>query len=247
VDDKNLRQTMSASSMGANPLASPNQCTLGASAGPIVVRQVVGEMMQQKVLDVSVAVPDPNPGIEQIIDVFVKNVEINSVDVITDKVVVRGDLEIKAIYVACTPGNAVHAVELKGVRWTQDLPIAGARRGMDAEASVVVEFVDYDVPPMSRAYRHKYGMGMGMGMGHYDDMDDDESCGQCEQPPPPPLAEAVQPTCELPAAEVPVPEVPVECGLREFAVSIILRVSAKVLTDRMVQLGGAAVPPSPKG
>lgn len=240
MDDKNLRQTVSASSMGAGPMGSPNQCTLGAAAGPIIVRQVIGEMMQQKVLDVSVAVPDPKPGIEQIIDVFVKNVEINSVDVITDKVVVRGTLEIKGIYVACTPDNAVHAVEMKNVRWTQDLPIAGARRGMDAEASVVVEFVDYDVAEMSRAYRHKYGMGIGMGK--YGDMDDDESCEEscevCAPPPPPPQAEEV------------VPPPPEECGLREFAVSIILKVTAKVLTDREVQLGGAAmppVPPSPKG
>lgn len=239
MDDKNLRQTVSASSMGANPMASPNQCTLGAAAGPIVVRQVIGEMMQQKVLDVSVAVPDPKPGIEQIIDVFVKNVAINSVDVITDKVVVRGDLEIKGIYVACTPENAVHAVEMRNVRWTQDLPIAGARRGMDAEASVVVEFVDYDVPAMSQAYRHKYGLGMGMG--HYEE-DEEEECEVCP-PPPPPLAEEVQPPPPPP------PPPPEECGVREFAVSIILRVTAKVLTDREVQLGVAQVPipPAPKG
>ncbi len=108
MDDKKSRQTVSASSSGASMAMSPNQCTLGAQTGPqtIIVRQVIGESEQQKVLDVSVVVPDPKPAIEQIIDVFVKNVNVNSVDVITDKVIVRGDLEIKAIYVACTPDQA---------------------------------------------------------------------------------------------------------------------------------------------
>ncbi len=51
----------------------------------------------------------------------------------------------------------VLAVEVNNVKWTQDIPIPGARRGMDADASVVVEFVDYDVTENTRAYRHKYG------------------------------------------------------------------------------------------
>ena len=59
--------------------------------------------------------------------------------------------------IACLPDQPVHAVEIKHYKWTQDIDIPGARRGMDADASVVVEFVDYDVDCHSRAYKHKYG------------------------------------------------------------------------------------------
>jgi acetolactate synthase small subunit len=78
VDDKNLR-------------ATNTSCTLAAQTGPIIVRQVIGEKEKQKVLDIHVVVPEQKPSIEQIVDVFVKDVDVHSVDVITDKVIVRGD------------------------------------------------------------------------------------------------------------------------------------------------------------
>jgi len=218
VDDKK-RQTVSASTSGSVMGASSNQCVLGAQTGPIIVRQVVGEQERQKVLDIHVVVPEDRPPIEQIIDVFIKNVEVNSVDVITDKVIVRGDLEVKAIYVAGTADQSVHAVEIKNFKWTQDVDLAGARKGMDADASVVVEFVDFDVEEHTRAYRHKYGT-----MGNYDDddCDDHDDHDKCDETPPEPR------------------------GTREFDVSIVLKVTAKVLADREVQLG-PSMPPIPKG
>ncbi len=200
------------------------ECTLGAETGPqtIIVRQIIGETEKQKALDIHVVVPDRKPAIEQIVDVFVKEVEVNSVDVITDKVVVRGEFEIKAIYVACLPDQPVHAVEIKHYRWTLDIDVPGARRGMDAEASVVVEFVDYDVDEHTRAYKYK----------NHEPMDCDEE-------------EAI--TDE-------------DCDdddhdhhhhhhhcLREFDVSVILKVTAKVMTDREVMINTGALPTKPKG
>ncbi|MDR7866116.1 MAG: DUF3794 domain-containing protein [Sporomusaceae bacterium] len=225
MDDKNLRQTVSASSVGTTMAVPAGKCTLGVQAGPIIVRQVIGEVEKQKVLDINVVVPPEKPAIEQIIDVFVKDVDVNSVDVITDKVIVRGDLEVKAIYVADQPDQAVHAVEIKHIKWTQDIEIVGARKGMDAEASVVVEFVDYDVEEHSHAHRAKYG---NMKKWHDDDEcddDDDHDNDNCDD----------------------------ECDhhhhcrdLRDFDVSVVLKITAKVLTDREVQIG-AAMPTTPKG
>ena len=227
MDDKNLRQTVSASSVGATMAVPAGQCTLGVQAGPIIVRQVIGEVEKQKVLDINVVVPPEKPSIEQIIDVFVKDVDVNSVDVITDKVIVRGDLEIKAIYVADQPNQAVHAVEIRHVKWTQDIEIVGARKGMDAEASVVVEFVDYDVEEHSHAHRAKYG---NMKKWHDDDECDDDDDHDHDHD-----------NCED------------ECDhhhhcrdLRDFDVSVVLKITAKVLTDREVQIG-AALPITPKG
>jgi len=226
VDDKNLRQTVSASTIGTTTtttLTTPSQCTLGAQTGPIIVRQVIGEAEQQKVLDVNVVVPDDKPPIEQIIDVFVKDVDINSVDVITDKIIVRGEMEIKAIYVADTPEMAVHAVEVRHLRWTQDIAIPGARAGMDADASVVVEFVDFDVEEHTHAHRHKYG---DMKKWHDDDECDDEYDDECED------------TCDHDHHH--------HHNLRHFDVSVVLKITGKVLADREVQIG-AAMPAAPKG
>ncbi|MDF2635831.1 MAG: hypothetical protein K0R78_2705 [Pelosinus sp.] len=110
----------------------------------IEVEQVLGAEMSQKVVEFDMFVPDPKPDIEQVIDVYVKDVDIDSVDVIRNKVIIRGDLEVKVMYVADLPNQPVHAFERKHVRFTRDIEIEGAEPGMDASADVVVEYVDYD-------------------------------------------------------------------------------------------------------
>ncbi len=168
------------------------KCVLGAQAGPqsIVVRQLVGEGETQCTLDICVRVPRRKPAIEQVIDVFIKKLCIHDVDIIHNKVIVCGDFEIKAIYVACLPDQPVHAVEVRRVRFTADVPIWGAMCGMDADASVMVEYVDYDCPHHHHHHhRGKYHYGKGMthdhdhcdddncGHGHHHDHCDDDNCG----------------------------------------------------------------------
>lgn len=220
MDDKGLRQTN-------------NQCTLGAQTGPqtIIVRQIIGEVEKQKVLDIHVVVPDRKPAIEQIVDVFVKEVEINSVDIITDKVIVRGEFEIKAIYVAALPDQPVHAVEIKHYKWTQDVDLPGARKGMDADASVVVEFVDYDIEEHTRAYKYK---------------NFEVCCDEEEEE-----TEDVESETDTDTDDT-----DNECGhhhhhhqhmCREFDVSVVLKIIAKVMTDREVQIGTISTTNGAKG
>ena len=202
----------------------PN-CTLGAETGPIVIRQVIAQAQEQKTLDIHVTVPDRKPAIEQIVDVFVKDVEINSVDVITDKVIVRGEFEIKAIYVADLPDQPVHAVELKHFKWTQDIDMPGARKGMDAEATVDVEYVDYDFDH----HHHKHHNHRAKKYVTYDDdndMCDDDDDNDCNN------------DCDDDCNDT---------GCREFDVSVVLRVTAKVMADREVTLATGALPTTPKG
>ncbi|MBP2636766.1 MAG: hypothetical protein H6Q72_2673 [Firmicutes bacterium] len=206
-----------------------NKCTLGAETGTIIVRQIVGEKEKQKVLDIHVVVPERKPSIEQIVDVFVKEVEVNSVDVITDKVIVRGEFEIKAIYVAALPDQPVHAVEIKHYKWTQDIDIAGARRGMDAEASVVVEFVDYDVEDHHRAYKYKNFDPID------DDDDDDHDCDDHDHD-----TDDDDDDCDDHHHHH-------QHICREFDVSVVLKITAKVMTDREVSIGTGTLPTSPKG
>jgi len=223
MDDKDIRQ-----------VGYP--CPLGAETGPqtIVVRQVIAEKEDQMALDIHVVVPDPKPAIEQIIDVFVKNLEINSIDVITDKIIIRGEFEIKAVYVAALPNNPVHAVEIKHYRWTEDIDLVGARRWMDGDASVTIEFVDYDVDEYTRAYKYKYE-----DMTNDDDCDDDHD-DECDDDH---------------------DDHDDECddghhhhhhhACREFDVSVVLKFVGKVIANREIQLGAGGITPglptTPKG
>ena len=127
----------------------------------IVVNQVIGERSEQEAYDIHICIPRHKPSAEQIINVFVKKLRITHVDIITNKVIVRGHFEVKVIYVGCMPCQPVHAVEIRGVRFTIDLPIRGARRGMEADASAIVEFIDYDDVCDNKIrddrYKNKYG------------------------------------------------------------------------------------------
>ncbi len=110
----------------------------------IQVEQVLGADMAQRVLEFDMVVPDPRPDIGQVIDVFVKDLSIKSVDVIPNKVIVRGELEVKVLYVADQPDQPVQAFEKRHVRWTRDIVVEGALPDMKATADVVVEYINFD-------------------------------------------------------------------------------------------------------
>lgn len=110
----------------------------------IEVEQVLGAEMRQKVVEFDMFVPRRKPNIEQVIDVYVKDVAVDTIDVIRDRVILRGDLDVKVMYVAALPKQPVHAFERDGVRFTRDIDVPGAHPGMDACADVTVEYVDYD-------------------------------------------------------------------------------------------------------
>ena len=110
----------------------------------IEVEQVLGAEMKQKVVEFDMFLPAQKPDIEQVVDVYVKKVEINTVDVIRDKVIIRGDLEVKVMYVADLPNQPVHAFEKRHVRFTRDIDLPGAMQGMDATADVTVEYVNFE-------------------------------------------------------------------------------------------------------
>lgn len=235
------------------PMYNPvlGKCVLGAQAGPqtIVVRQVLGENEGQKSLDIHVRVPRRKPSIEQVIDVFIRRLRITDVRVIRDKVIVCGDFEVKAIFVACLPGQPVHAVEIRRVRYTVDIPIPGARPGMDADASVRVESVDYDTPTRGRPHWDKQGnyhetisdlpdqedyFEHHHHPGQHHDCDDkpDHDCGHEDHH-----------GCGHEHHHH-------DCCFRHFTVSVVLAVNAKVMTDREIVIYPGqypGLPQKPKG
>lgn len=110
----------------------------------IEVEQVLAAEMRQKVVEFDMFVPEQKPDIEQVVDVYVKDVCIKTVDIIPNKVIIRGDLEVKVMYVADLPDQPVHAFEKKHIRFTRDIDVDGADPDMKATADVQVEYVDYD-------------------------------------------------------------------------------------------------------
>ena len=224
---------------------------VGKCYGPgpksIVVQQVLGERMVQKSIDVHVRVPQHKPAIEQIVDVFVKKLQITDVDVIHDKVVVRGEFEVKALYVACRPRQPVHAVEVWPIRFTAYADIRGARRGMEADASVVVEFVDYDVEKHTRAKWHKkkdhdYDHCQDDNDDYCDDDYKDCDCDEdCHHKFKTLKKHKFMPHCK--------PHCKPHCHCtRRFNVSVVLGVNVKVVTDRELMLQPPqGLPYKPKG
>jgi hypothetical protein len=108
------------------------------------VEQVLAAEMRQKILEFDMCVPRKKPDIRQVVDVYVKDVEIDSVDVIYNRVVIRGDLEVKVMYVANLPSEPVHAFEKKHIKFIRDIEVEGADPDMKATADSSVEYVDYD-------------------------------------------------------------------------------------------------------
>lgn len=110
----------------------------------IDVEQVLAAEMRQKVVEFDMCVPNGKPDIKQVVDVYVKEVGIKTIDIIPNKVIVRGDLEVKVMYVANMPNEPVHAFEKEHVKFTRDIDVDGAMPQMKATADCTVEYVDYD-------------------------------------------------------------------------------------------------------
>ncbi|BBB92197.1 MAG TPA: DUF3794 domain-containing protein [Methylomusa anaerophila] len=203
----------------------------GTYTGPqcMVVQQVVGEGETQKSLDICVIVPRRKPLIEQVIDVFVKRLRITCVDVVTDKVIIRGDFELKVLYTACKPAQPVHAMEVRSVRFTAGVDICGARCGMDADANVKVEFIDYDCEEYTRAQWYKnFGQ-----CGDHSCCDAHDACGHHKHH-------------EHPQTGLcPSYKKPRKCA-RKCNVAVVLKITAKVLTNRQVMIN-PGLPYKPKG
>jgi hypothetical protein len=202
----------------------------------IIVNQVIGEGEAQEALTIHLCIPQPKPSARQVIDVFVKKLRITHVHVTTDCVIVHGDFELKAIYVACRPTQPVHAVEARRVRFTAHVPICGVRCGMEADASVTVEYVDYDSDYhcreehalfSARKSTHiEYGQSEHC-YGHHQEHHKHQEC-----------FEDITPCCCHPHDK--------HC-VRRFEAAVILRIRAKVVIGREVVLKQVNQNITPKG
>lgn len=101
------------------------------------VEHVVGEQTKQAVVQEVLRVPAPKPCIEKIVSVD-KTVKVTKVEIIKNKVIVEGYLNLQVVYVSIAPDQAVHHTHAR-LNFTQFVEIPGAEPEMTARAKVTVE------------------------------------------------------------------------------------------------------------
>lgn len=122
----------------------------------IKVEQVIAAGSAQRVLEINVVVPPEKPPIAQVVKMVVKNLEVTNVKVITNKVIVTGEFDVKVMYVADLPDQPVHAVEIENHKFTKDIALEGVNPDMDAQADAVLEYSDYDFECGKHKHHHKH-------------------------------------------------------------------------------------------
>ncbi len=109
------------------------------------VEHVVGEKTVQVVLKEEFTVPEPKPDIDKIISID-KTVKITDIQVIQDKVIIEGALNLQVVYVAALPEQPVHHTHVK-LEFTQFAEILGAEPGMTARVNAKVVDIQGTVNP----------------------------------------------------------------------------------------------------
>lgn len=111
----------------------------------IKVEHVVGEKCAQVVVKQEFTIPEPKPDVEQIISVE-KTVKVINTEVIKNKVIVDGQLNLQIVYVAALPDQPVHHTHAT-IDFTHFVELPGAEPGLMARVDVSVEDVQAHVKP----------------------------------------------------------------------------------------------------
>ncbi|HHY04894.1 MAG TPA: DUF3794 domain-containing protein [Thermoanaerobacterales bacterium] len=115
----------------------------------IRVDQVVGEERRQSVVEGIITLPNGKPDIERVISITANvNTESLETDILDDKVVVDGEIDVDALYVGDVPEGSqpVHFVE-GSVDFSCFAKIPGAKKNMDVRVKVKIEHVQFSFDP----------------------------------------------------------------------------------------------------
>lgn len=116
-----------------------------AACERLKVEHVVGEKTVQVVVKEEFTVPEPKPDLEKIISID-KTVKVTDVQVIQDKVIIEGQLNLQIVYVAALPEQPVHHTHAR-LEFTQFAEVPGAAPGMTARVNVKVVDIQGTVNP----------------------------------------------------------------------------------------------------
>ncbi|NPV71522.1 MAG: DUF3794 domain-containing protein [Firmicutes bacterium] len=114
------------------------------------LEEVIGEKTSQINISSEVDIPEIKPPAVQVID-SITEVEVTKVEIITDKVIVEGVLQLKVVYEAAVPEQTVHVFHAN-VTFSTFVHVEGAEEDMTVDAKVDIESVSFEVisPPSRR-------------------------------------------------------------------------------------------------
>ncbi|SFR04333.1 DUF3794 and LysM peptidoglycan-binding domain-containing protein [Desulfoscipio geothermicus] len=105
------------------------------------VEQLIGEKTSQVVVRESFETPEPKPCPEKILNVTIDEIKVTEKKIIKNKVITRGYVNVKIIYVSAKPDQAVHAMHQQ-LNFRTFVEIKGAVEGMDVVVKPMVEYIN---------------------------------------------------------------------------------------------------------
>lgn len=107
------------------------------------VDREIGSGETQVVLRETAAIPAEKPDIMKVLDARVDKTEVTETNILKEKVLVRGYVEVQVIYVSAKPGQDVHALHQR-LNFRTFVVVPGAEKGMDVKVRVEPEFVNVE-------------------------------------------------------------------------------------------------------
>jgi len=105
------------------------------------VEHVVGEDSSQVVVRETFETPEPKPCPEKVLNVSIEEVKVTETKIIKDKVITKGYVDLKIVYVAAQPDQAVHAMHQR-LNFRTFVEIKGAVQDMDVNVKPTVEYIN---------------------------------------------------------------------------------------------------------
>jgi|LSQX01.1.fsa_nt_gb hypothetical protein len=106
----------------------------------IRVDQVIGEEMTQAVVEGDVVVPDSKPDVDRILSIN-GWVVITDKEIVEDKVIVEGVVNVKSLYISQEGEQPLHHME-GSFGFAQQIDLPGANNRMEAEIKAAIEHID---------------------------------------------------------------------------------------------------------
>ncbi|MCL6638435.1 MAG: DUF3794 domain-containing protein [Firmicutes bacterium] len=107
------------------------------------IEQQIGSGKKQVVVIDTQPVPDGKPLLTKVLETRVDTTKITETKILDGKVIVRGYVEIKVVYVGDRPTQSVHALHRR-LNFSTFVEIPDAKMGMDVDVEVNVEYVNVE-------------------------------------------------------------------------------------------------------
>ncbi|MFA4886246.1 MAG: SPOCS domain-containing protein [Desulfotomaculaceae bacterium] len=107
------------------------------------VEQEIGTGETQVVLRETTEVPASKPDVMKVIDTRVDSTEVTETNILSGKVLIRGNANVEVVYVGACPDQAVHALH-QSLSFRTFVVVEGAKPGMKVKVKIEPEYVNVD-------------------------------------------------------------------------------------------------------